>query len=155
MNTRSSISGNSGSAQETQQEFLTLLESAIIENDMSKGIQRYQLAVQQAMARLDFAISPNCWLMPSNLVLNTGSVVGYNNKLQRTTEDMKFGVNDINDGKTGGIPHFGPTKKTVGVDKPKPPIIDKPKPTPKPDDHTFLKIGLLIAGMGLGYYISR
>ena len=41
VNTRSSIVGNSGSAQETQQEFLVLFESSIIENDITKSIQRW------------------------------------------------------------------------------------------------------------------
>ena len=90
---------------------MTLFESAVIENDISKSVQRYQLAVQQSKVRLDYALSPGCWLMPSNLVINTQAVAGYNNKLQRATTDMKFGANDINMETTGGLPHVD-TKKT-------------------------------------------
>ena len=61
--TKSSIVGNGGSAQEIQQEFLVLFESSIIENDITKSIQRYQLAVQEAKVKLDLAISPECWLL--------------------------------------------------------------------------------------------
>jgi len=112
VNTRSSIIGTSGSATETQQEFSTLFESAIIENDISKSIQRYQMAIQEAKVRLDLAIAPGCWLIPSNLVINTQSIIGYNNKLQKATTDMKFGVNNINtETKSVGIKHnFGISK---------------------------------------------
>jgi len=94
--TRSSIIGNTGSAQEAQTVFLQLFESSIVETDISKSIQRYQLAIQESKQKLDLAISPGCWLLPSSLVINNSSVLGYNNKLVRASADMKFGVNDIN-----------------------------------------------------------
>ena len=93
VNIRSSIVGNSGGAVEAQQEMLKLFESAVIEEDLSTSVQRYQLAVQEAKLRLDLAIAPGIWLMPSNLVINTESIVGYNNELQKASLDMKFGVN--------------------------------------------------------------
>ena len=35
--------------------------------------------------------------MPSRMVINTESTVGYNNKLKRVTTDMKLGMNsDVN-----------------------------------------------------------
>ena len=47
--------------------------------------------------RLDLAISPGTWLLPSKMVVNTESVVGYNNKLKKATSFMKIGVNsDLN-----------------------------------------------------------
>ena len=57
---------------ETQQEFLSLFESSVIENDISSSIQRYQLSVQKGKLRLDLAIAPGVWLMPSNMIINTG-----------------------------------------------------------------------------------
>ena len=97
VNTRSSIIDNGGRAKETQSEFLVLLKGAIRSPDISKSIQRYQLAVGEAKARLDFAVVPGCWLMPSRMILNTESTVGYNNKLKQATQRMKLGVNnDVN-----------------------------------------------------------
>ena len=81
VNIRSGIVGSSGGAVEAQQEMLKLFESAVIEEDLSTSVQRYQLAVQEAKLRLDLAIAPGIWLMPSNLVINTESIVGYNNEL--------------------------------------------------------------------------
>ena len=94
---RSSISGSQGSAIETQRQFLSMVEDAIRNPDISKSVQRFQLAIQSAKVRLDLAISPGLWLLPSKMVLNTESVVGYNNKLKKATTFMRIGVNsDLN-----------------------------------------------------------
>ena len=94
---RSSIAGSQGSAIETQRQFLSMIEDAIRNPDISKSVQRFQLAIESAKVRLDLAISPGLWLLPSRMVVNTESVVGYNNKLKKATSFMKIGVNsDLN-----------------------------------------------------------
>ena len=94
---RSSISGSQGSAIETQRQFLSMVEDAIRNPDISKSVQRFQLAIESAKVRLDLAISPGLWLLPSKMVVNTESVVGYNNKLKKATSFMKIGINsDLN-----------------------------------------------------------
>ena len=80
--TRSSIIGNGGRAFETQRVFLTLLEDAIVMTGIPKSVQRYQLALDESKVRLNFAVAPRSWLMPSRMIINTDSVVGYNNKLK-------------------------------------------------------------------------
>ena len=97
VNNRSSITGSQGSSIETQREFLSLVEDAIRNPDISKSVQRFQLAIESAKVRLDLAISPGTWLLPSKMVVNTESVVGYNDKLKKATSFMKIGVNsDLN-----------------------------------------------------------
>ena len=97
VNVRSSIAGSQGSSIETQREFLSLVEDAIRNPDLGKSVQRFQLAIESAKVRLDLAISPGTWLLPSKMVVNTESVVGYNNKLKKATSFMKIGVNsDLN-----------------------------------------------------------
>ena len=94
---RSSITGSQGSAIETQRQFLSMVENAIRNPDISKSVQRFQLAIESAKVRLDLAISPGLWLLPSKMVVNTESVVGYNNKLKKATTFMRIGVNsDLN-----------------------------------------------------------
>ena len=94
---RSSISGSQGSAIETQRQFLSMIEDAIRNPDISKSVQRFQLAIESAKVRLDLAISPGLWLLPSKMVVNTESVVGYNNKLKKATSFMRIGINsDLN-----------------------------------------------------------
>ena len=107
VNIRSGIVGDSDGAVEAQQEMLKLFESAVIEEDLATSVQRYQLAVQEAKLRLDLAFAPGIWLMPSNLVINTESIVGYNNELQKATDGMQFGVNvGVNEkSKSVGIKH--------------------------------------------------
>ena len=125
VNTRSSIIGDSGSAKETQDVFLQLFKSSVIEKDISKRIQRYQFAIQEAKVKLDLAISPGSWLLPSSLVINTKSTIGYNNKLRRATKYMVFGVNNINQEIIPVVKH------NMGHSKTKLPHIVK-----KPEKHT-------------------
>ena len=94
---RSSISGSQGSAIETQRQFLSMIEDDIRNPDISKSVQRFQLAIESSKVRLDLAISPGLWLLPSKMIVNTESVVGYNNKLKKATSFMRIGVNsDLN-----------------------------------------------------------
>ena len=94
---RSPISGSQGSVIETQRQFLSMVEDAIRNPGISKSVQRFQLAIESAKVRLDLAISPGLWLLPSKMVVNTESVVGYNNKLKKATTFMRIGINsDLN-----------------------------------------------------------
>ena len=68
---RCTIVNNSGSAQEVRNEFLILIEDMIKETDTSKSVQRFQLAIQESKVKPDFAISPNTWLVPCKMVINT------------------------------------------------------------------------------------
>ena len=166
VNIRSGIVGNSGGAVEAQQEMLKLFESAVIEEDLTTSVQRYQLAVQEAKLRLDLAIAPGIWLMPSNLVINTESIVGYNNELQKADENMQFGVNKrVNEKSKGvGIKHnMGDSKVKLPhiVDK-KPVVKTNPVPTPKPvvlpsveDSHETNKAAWMIGAVGLGWWLFR
>ena len=74
-----------------------MVEDAIRNPDISRSVQRFQLAIESAKVRLDLAISPGLWLLPSKMVVNTESVVGYNNKLKKATTFMRIGINsDLN-----------------------------------------------------------
>ena len=92
--TRSSIQGISGGAIETQREFLGRIEDSIVLQNISDSIQRYQEAIADTKTRLDFAVAQGVWLMPSRMVINTESIVGYNNMLVITDASMKLGVNN-------------------------------------------------------------
>ena len=97
VNIRSSILGEGGRAKEAQTEFLTLMEDAIRQPDLSKSVQRYQLAVDQSKVRQNLAVCPGSWLMPARMIINTESIVGYNSKLKQAQVGMKLGVNnDVN-----------------------------------------------------------
>jgi len=48
----------------------------------------------QAKVRLNLAVAPMVWLMPANMIINTASVVGYNNNLKQAVSGTKLGVNN-------------------------------------------------------------
>lgn len=50
--------------------------------------------VNESKVRLNLAISPGAWLIPSEMVINTQSVVDYNNQLKQATTGMKLGINN-------------------------------------------------------------
>ena len=170
VNVRSSILGNTGSAQEVRQEFLVLLEDSIKQPDISKSVQRFQLAVQEAKVKLDLAVSPGTWLMPSKMVINTESTIGYNNRLKRVEPSMKLGVNtDVNSksapvgikhnlGKSKvSLPHTSVVKK---VNKSKPVVEEKEpdKPLSAKPDSTKHEINLAVITIvvgGLAWFMFR
>ena len=166
VNIRSGIVGNSGGAVEAQQEMLKLFESAVIEENLATSVQRYQLAVQEAKLRLDLAIAPGIWLMPSNLVINTESIVGYNNELQKANDGMQFGVNvEVNEkSKSVGISH------NLGDSKVKLPHVVEKHVTPikkqgnepvvidvkeEENTHETIKTAWMIGAAGLGWWLFK
>jgi len=156
VDTRSSIIGSSsGSAIETQTVFLQLFESLIVERDISKSIQRYQMAVQEAKQKLDFAIAPGLWLLPSNMIINTQSVIGFNNKLQKATADMKFGLNSELNSETKNvvIHNMGDSKTDLPHKKTDNNGEVKPKPLSWRLDSTSVNM-VVFLGDSMGFLFS-
>ena len=60
---------------------------------------KYQDAIQATKVRLNLAVARGVLLLPARMIINTESIVGYNNNLRRATDDMKLGVNNqVNQG---------------------------------------------------------
>ena len=154
--TRNGILGSSGVNEETKQVFMKPFESSVVENDISKSIQRYQFALQQAKQKLDLALALGCWLSPSYLIINTSSIAGYNNKLQKATTDMKLGVNNINQEIISVNHNLGPNYKN-------PPSVPHKKPDKTPDvpsnfiskKHENNLTVITIVAAGVAWYIFR
>jgi len=102
------------------------MESTITQPDLAASVQRYQLAVDQAKVRLNLAVAPMSWLMPVQMIINTASTIGYNNKLKQAVSGMKLGVNNkINpDTKKSGLKLMagGPSKVNPPNSHPSNPI---------------------------------
>ena len=126
---------------------------------------------------LDLAISPGTWLLPSKMVVNTESVVGYNNKLKKATSFMKIGVNsDLNIPVRRSAPkhNFGPgavklphsgvetqnnkqeTKETrvVKSEKSETRVTKSEAKTVSTSHETNLNVLIIIAG-GLAWFLFR
>ena len=160
-NTRSSILGNLGTARNTQTDFLVLIEDSIKTLNVSNGPVKYQDAIQATKVRLNLAVARGVLLLPVRMIINTESIVGYNNNLRRATDDMKLGVNNqVNqDTKKASLKLMagGPSKvnppnshpsnpihkqatEAQGIAKPTKPATPTPKPvtvsTPAPKPET-------------------
>ena len=60
---------------------------------------KYQDAIEATKVRLNLAVARGVLLLPARMIINTESIVGYNNNLRRATDDMKLGVNNqVNQG---------------------------------------------------------
>ena len=121
--------------------------------------------MQEAKLRLDLAIAPGIWLMPSNLVINTESIVGYNNELKKASDGMQFGVNvGVNEkSKAVGVKH------NLGDSKVKLPHVVEKHVTPikkqgnepvvidvkEKDTHETNKVALMIGAAGLGWWLFK
>ena len=102
--------------------------------------------------------------MPSNLVINTESIVGYNNELQKADENMQFGVNSgVNEKSKGvGVRHnLGDSKvklphKVVkeSMSPPKPVALPKMKESVE-DTHETNKTAWMLGAVGLGWWLFR
>ena len=105
------------------------MEDAIKTLDASNGPVKYQDAIERTKPRLDFAIARGVLLMPSRMIINTESIVGYNNNLARVTDDIKLGVNNnVNQGThKASLKHMagGPSKINLPNSHPSNPIHKK------------------------------
>ena len=138
-----------------------MIEDSIKTLNVSNGPVKYQDAIQATKVRLNLAVARGVLLLPARMIINTESIVGYNNNLRRATDDMKLGVNNqVNqDTKKASLKLMsgGPSKvnppnshpsnpihkqatEAQGIAKPKPapPVTPKPaqpvtQPAPKPE----------------------
>ena len=98
-NTRSSILGTLGTARNTQTDFLVLIEDSIKTLSVSNEPVKYQDAIEATKVRLNLAVGRGVLLLPARMIINTESIVGYNNNLRLATDDMRLGVNNhVNQG---------------------------------------------------------
>ena len=98
--TRSSIIGNTSTAFDAQKQFLVLFNDSI-HNDKNKSIPemiiRYQNYLDKSHVRLNYCIGPNLLIIPNDMILQMGNIIGYNNLIKTATSNQKFGINNIND----------------------------------------------------------
>ena len=94
--TRSTIVGNSAPAVDAQQLFKNPFK-ALINEDLSIDIGKYQRVLEHALSKVDFSVGRGIYMLPSNLNLNIGKKKGYNNKILVSNTGLKIGSSkDIN-----------------------------------------------------------
>ena len=91
--TRWSIVGKGTKSSQTQDVFKKIVEDTIIQSSSTVLISNMRRSIQATNVVLNLAVVPNVILMPSNFVILSKKIKGYNNVLTTATEDMTFGVN--------------------------------------------------------------
>ena len=101
------------------------------------------------------------------MVINTAQIQGYNNKLQKSTNDMKIGINDINNDIIQIKKHNMSTSKTnlphqnikpdIDIPDTNNTIPDKPiiKPSKQSQKHNNDLIIITILVSGFAWYLFR
>ena len=104
--TRWSIVGKGAKSSQTQDVFRKIVEDTIIQSSSTVLISNMRKSIQATNVVLNLAVVPNVILMPSNFVILSKKIKGYNNVLTTATEDMTFGVNkDVNYDDTSNNAH--------------------------------------------------
>jgi hypothetical protein len=94
---RTAIIGQSGMSPNTPKQFVENLYDAIYADlSIPDSIEKYQNAINNSHSKLDFAIGSGLYMIPSNLVMNIGSLDNYNNNILIATNNMDFGINSVN-----------------------------------------------------------
>ena len=97
--TRSPIIGNQNTSFDAQKQFKVLFNDSI-HNDKNRSIpesiNRYQNYLDKSHVRLNYCIGPNLYIIPNDMIIKIGNIIGYNNLLKTATNTQSFGVNDIN-----------------------------------------------------------
>jgi hypothetical protein len=126
---RTAIIGQSGTSPDAQKQFAVNLHDAIYADlSIPDSIERYQNAINNSHSKLDFAIGSGLYMIPSDLVMKIGSLDNYNNNILIATDDMDFGVNNINNkqidmgtGTSAGPTNFKNPTELLGTSSTAPP----------------------------------
>ena len=136
---------------ETQQTFVDLLQKNI--NSMfsiPESINQYQNSIANTHVKIDYVVGIGLYMIPSNLVLKTGSIEKYNNNIVIAGQNMKLGYNEnIN-------------KESLIIK----PIPEKGKPIVKPMDNIkynisakpnsiYLYAGVSVLVFGFCFYFRK
>jgi archaellin len=133
---RTAIIGQSGTSPDAQKQFAVNLHDAIYADlSIPDSIERYQNAINNSHSKLDFAIGSGLYMIPSDLVMKIGSLDNYNNNILIATDDMDFGVNNINNkqvdmgtGTNAGPTNFKNPTELLGISSTEPSSTEPKEP---------------------------
>ena len=92
--TKTNILGTSTSF-DAQKQLLAILQDVINSPvDLPSSIQRYQDILKYARSKLDYVVGIKLYMIPSDLRLQIGTIVNYNNEILIASESQKLGLNE-------------------------------------------------------------
>jgi len=141
--TRTDILGT-GTAFDAQKQFLANVEDAINSPvDLPSQIQRYQNTLKYARSKVDFVYGIGLYMSPSDMELQIGTIINYNNEIMIATADQKLGVNDNVNAKPTPVKHLTPAPVTPAPVK-QPPTVNKQPTLQHEDNKTSLIVGSIV-----------
>ena len=146
--TRWPIVGRGAMSMQTQEVFRKLVADTIIQDDQTVAVTNMRKAIKDTNVVLNTAISPGVMLIPSNMIILTKMVSGYNNILTLAKSGMRFGKND-------GVNYFDIiTHSKEANSEVQPTTYDKPQlEYDKPQLELYLLVISLIGGSLVSKFI--
>ena len=147
--TRWPIVGRGAMSIQTQEVFRKLVADTIIQDDQTVAVINMRKAIKDTNVVLNTAISPGVMLIPSNMIILTKMVSGYNNILTLARSGMRLGKND-------GVNYFDiitHSKDVVAKPAAKPVANSEVQPTTH--DKPQLELYLLVISLIGGSLVSR
>jgi len=81
---------------ETQNYFVNLLEENIKSQfSIPESIAKYQDAITKTYSKIDYVVAIRLYMIPSELVLKSVPLAGYNNNIVIASNNMKIGHNEM------------------------------------------------------------
>ncbi|CAG2227886.1 unnamed protein product [Mytilus edulis] len=152
-----------GTGFDAQKQFLANVQDVIDSPiDLPTQISNYQNVLKYARSKVDYAYGLGLYMSPSDMVLQIGTIVGYNNKIVIATENQTLGLNDDLNNKnfdfTGLDPvDFKPNKPKSKKSEPKKsepkksePIQIEPIQKNEYDEHEDNKKAIIFGSIVLG-----
>ena len=87
-----------GTGFDAQKQFSVNIQDAINSPiDLPSQISRYENVLKYARSKVDYSYGVGLYMSPSDMILQIGTIVGYNNKIVIATENQTLGFNsDLN-----------------------------------------------------------
>ena len=87
-----------GTGFDAQKQFSVNIQNAINSPiDLPTQISRYENVLKYARSKVDYSYGVGLYMSPSDMILQIGTIVGYNNKIVIATENQTLGFNsDVN-----------------------------------------------------------
>ena len=87
-----------GTGFDAQKQFLVNIQDAINSPiDLPSQISRYENVLKYARSKVDYSYGLGLYMSPSDMILQIGTIAGYNNKIVIATENQTLGFNsDVN-----------------------------------------------------------
>ncbi|CAG2197070.1 unnamed protein product [Mytilus edulis] len=145
-----------GTGFDAQKQFLANVQDVINSPiDLPTQISNYQNVLKYARSKVDYAYGLGLYMSPSDMVLQIGTIVGYNNKIIIATENQTLGFNDDLNNKNFDHVDFKPKEpvkpqEPIKPEKPKEPKIDPIKKI-EHEDHEDNKQAIIFVSIVIGF----